>query len=453
MVVLPLLVGLLALSSPLPADDRHGAQAAAERLLAKRGGEPIWMEAGHPTRQALEVVEVLLDAGSRGLVPSDYDAQGLADEVAARAVDPLPAPVEAAAMLDLALSRAVFRYAGDVGRGRVDPLDLGLDWPASPPLDLVTLGTELAQAEDPAAELAALEPRWPGYLALRAALVDHPEAARAISLSLERWRWLPSEPLEPTVLVNLAEYRLDAYEPGRLEPVLSMPVVVGRADDATWHTPIMARALANVVLAPYWEVPRRLATVDLVPRLETDPGFSRRFGYEMAGPNGSEPVSADSLARWKAGRLKLRQAPGPLNALGHVLLLFPNSQDIYLHDSPDRRFFERPRRAYSHGCVRVGDAASLASFALRGTPGWDDARLAEALSGLKTTWLQPARRSWVFLTYATASVAADGRLLVHDDLYGEDARLERALRGGDKAVARYQERGGPESRWTKSSSG
>lgn len=442
----------------LPWPDRRGVREAVARFYAARDWTPAWLDAGRPTGAALGVAAVLAGADSRGLDPEAYGAPALADALAGLATGVALLDDGRAAALDVGLTVAALRYAGDVRGGRVDPRLLGHELPpdADPP-DLAALAAELAASPDPAARLAREEPRWPQYQALVAALPGAPEAARRrAALALERWRWLPPGAAGPVVVVNLPEFRLWAMEPSPGGPrvALDMPVVIGRVDDDRNHTPLLAHQIVNVVFSPYWEVPKRIAERDLVKKFRADPGFAGRLGYVLDGPDGRRAVDAAGLARWRAGALRLRQLPGPSNALGRVMFLFPNEDDVYLHDTSDRALLARTSRTFSSGCIRVGDAASLAAWALRGTPGWDAARMVAAMRRGEPLWVAPRTPPQVLTTYATATVGPDGALRLLDDPYGEDPRLERALRTAtDRLTAAHQERGRPVSMWTKSSSG
>jgi murein L,D-transpeptidase YcbB/YkuD len=234
-----------------------------------------------------------------------------------------------------------------------------------------------------------------------------------------------------------------------------MPVVVGKPDDEHRRTPLLSDRLRQVVFAPNWDVPRRVAVRDLLPRFLKQPAFARRMGYLMEGPDGPEPVTAATLARWERGELRLRQRPGPHNALGDVAFMFPSRTNVYLHDTADRALFARASRALSSGCVRVGDAGGLAAWVLRANGGWDAARIHAWMGRGQEAWLPIARAGQpeVHVTYATAVASPDGALTLLDDLYGEDARLRAALaapRRPSPVVGLHQERGRPESRWTKS---
>jgi murein L,D-transpeptidase YcbB/YkuD len=438
--------------------DRRGVRGAVAGFYAARGHQPAFLVGGRPTPQALALVEVLLAADSRGLSPSDYDAAPLAGRVADLSLRVALQDEEEVAEVEVALATAVLRYAGDVRHGRIDPRSLGHSLQADPdPIDLPALADDLASAADPAARLAALEPRWPQYRALLAALAHEPRHGERIALALERWRWLPADPSGPAIVVNVPEYRLQALDPTPAGPAvaLDMPVVVGRPDDEHRRTPLLSERVLHVVFSPIWDVPRRVAVRDLLPRFRQEAGFADRLGYYLEGPGGAEPVTLAGLERFEHGALALRQRPGPANALGGVAFMFPSAGDVYLHDTGDRALLARARRAHSSGCVRVGDAGALAAWVLRRNEGWGAARTLASMRRGQVAWLPVARAGQpeVHVTYATAVVGPDGGLLLLEDVYGEDERLRRALaRRPDERplVGAHQERGRPESRWTKS---
>ena len=128
-----------------------------------------------------------------------------------------------------------------------------------------------------------------------------------------------------------------------------------------------------------------------------------------------------------AGALRIRQRPGPANALGGVKFVFPNRDAIYLHHTPSTGLFARDRRDLSHGCIRIEDPLALARFALDGLPGWDDASLREAMTAGRSRTVSLPAPLPVLIAYGTV-VVKDGRIHFYDDVYGHDARLDEALR-------------------------
>jgi murein L,D-transpeptidase YcbB/YkuD len=155
----------------------------------------------------------------------------------------------------------------------------------------------------------------------------------------------------------------------------------------------------------------------------------QRQHLEFVAPDGSvyQYASDDLLAAAAAGELRLRQRPGHENALGRIKFSLPNRMDIYMHDTPATALFERPRRDFSHGCIRVADPVALAEFVLAELPEWNrEAIVAAMASGVQRTVYLPQPIP-VVIFYSTVVIDARGRLLFPPDIYGQDARLERAL--------------------------
>jgi murein L,D-transpeptidase YcbB/YkuD len=252
---------------------------------------------------------------------------------------------------------------------------------------------------------------------------------RQIELALERLRWLPELPPGPLVAVNVPSFRLWALRDVHAgnAAALEMNVVVGRAGRT--RTPIFMQDMRYVEFNPYWNVPRSILRNEMLPRLWHDPGYMQRQHLEFVAPDGSvyQYASDDLLAAAAAGELRLRQRPGHENALGRIKFSLPNRMDIYMHDTPATALFERPRRDFSHGCIRVADPVALAEFVLAELPEWNrEAIVAAMASGVQRTVYLPQPIP-VVIFYSTVVIDARGRLLFPPDIYGQDARLERAL--------------------------
>jgi murein L,D-transpeptidase YcbB/YkuD len=267
------------------------------------------------------------------------------------------------------------------------------------------------------------------------AALTTPLAARAgqLALTLERWRWLP-ELEAPPIVVNIPQFRLVAA--GGEEGVLQSEVIVGRSNP-TLRTPAFATELTYVVFRPYWEVPPSILHNELLPKIRADARYLDANDLEIvsatdAGAALVEP-SDDAIRRLAAGELRLRQRPGENNSLGLVKLMMPNPYNVYLHSTPERRLFEEARRTFSHGCIRVRDAAGLVEYVLRGEPGgWTRETIEAAMHDDSP---EGANRH-VFLTkpkpvlvvYGTATVSPDGTVRFFEDVYGHDAKLAALLR-------------------------
>lgn len=268
--------------------------------------------------------------------------------------------------------------------------------------------------------------------ATRAALDVPPSGrARQVALALERLRWTPLLQGPRMIVVNLPEFVLRAYEldrDGRITVRARMKVIVGRALDT--RTPQFDEPMRAIEFSPYWNVPASIARHELVPRLRRDPGHAAREGFEFvdaAGRVSLEPTAA-RLDAVLAGALRLRQRPGPRNALGDIKFVFPNRDAIYLHHTPATGLFARDRRDFSHGCIRVEDPVTLARFVLQDEPDWTEARIRAAMAAGAPLVHPLAGPVPVLITYGTALVL-DGRLHCLDDVYGHDRVLQAALDG------------------------
>lgn len=256
--------------------------------------------------------------------------------------------------------------------------------------------------------------------------------AEQLRLTLERWRWAPPEFPRPPIVVNIPEFELRGFG-GDYEPEIRMHVVVGKA----FHhrTPVFVGSLSYVVFRPYWKVPLSIQRSELVPKIQRDRDYLAEGRYEVTNGRGTVVtdgvVGDDVLAGLRAGRLFIRQKPGPRNSLGLIKFMFPNEYNVYLHDTPSVALFARSRRDFSHGCIRVQDPVTLAVWVLRGKPGWDRDRVIATMNGaadnLAVTLDRPIP---VLIVYGTAIAPRDGKVYFFDDIYGYDAELEKALAKG-----------------------
>lgn len=268
-----------------------------------------------------------------------------------------------------------------------------------------------------------------GRATLAALNVPPAQRVQQLQLALERLRWTPLRQAPRLIVVNIPEFVLRAYEVqgDRIAVRTQMKVIVGQSLDT--RTPLMHEDLRSIEFKPYWNVPISIARQELVPRLRRDPAHWAREGFEFVGAGGTaDPVLTEAkLQAVLAGALRIRQRPGPRNALGDIKFVLPNRQAIYLHHTPAVQLFERARRDFSHGCIRLEQPVALADFALQGLPGWDEARIRAAMAADGPSSVVLAQPVPVLITYATALVK-DGRVHFFDDIYGHDRDLARALR-------------------------
>jgi murein L,D-transpeptidase YcbB/YkuD len=255
---------------------------------------------------------------------------------------------------------------------------------------------------------------------------------RQLQLALERWRWAPVEFSTPPIVVNIPDFRLRGLDESN-RVALEMRVVVGKA--MRNETPVFSDEMTYLVLRPYWNVPASIRRGEIVPAIETNRGYVASKRYEITTHDGKlvmdGTVSDEVLAQLKAGRLAVRQKPGPANSLGLVKLMFPNEFNVYLHDTPATTLFARSRRDFSHGCIRVEKPDELAAWVLRGDPAWPLERIREAMeSGPDDVTVKLARPIPVLIVYATALADENGEVHFYEDIYGHDASLEQALARG-----------------------
>jgi len=255
---------------------------------------------------------------------------------------------------------------------------------------------------------------------------------RQMQLTLERWRWLPNSYQNSPIVVNLPEFRLRAYDKD-FNVGVTMNVVVGKAYGGH-DTPVFTDTVQYVIFRPYWDVPYSITRSEMIPHIVRDPDYLAKKGFEVVDSKrdvvSSGAVTADMLEELRAGTLFIRQKPGPKNSLGLVKFVFPNSHNVYMHDTPAPELFSRSRRDFSHGCIRLEKPADLAVWVLRDNPGWNKDRILAAMNGEESQRVNLAHPIPVLILYATVIVLEDGRVHFYDDIYGHDATLEKVLAKG-----------------------
>jgi murein L,D-transpeptidase YcbB/YkuD len=268
-----------------------------------------------------------------------------------------------------------------------------------------------------------------GKATLAALAVSPAERATQIELAMERLRWLPAFAPQPLVVVNVPAFRLWAFDlpDDSRPPTLAMKVIVGKALDT--ETPVFADTLRTIEFSPYWNVPKSIATKEILPRLRRDPDYLAREDMELVRADGTtaQAVTPESLAAIEGGTLRIRQRPGKHNAMGRIKFVLPNHLAIFLHDTSAPQLFTRSRRDFSHGCIRVEKPIELALFALDGEKGWDAARVNEAMNRREPAYAGLPRPITVLVFYTTALVDGEGRAFFYEDLYGHDRALAKAL--------------------------
>ena len=287
--------------------------------------------------------------------------------------------------------------------------------------DTLKAAVMLFQAHNGLDADGALGPR--SILALNASPAQR---ARSIALNMERWRWLPAHMESEHIVVNVPAEELQLVADNQV--VLEMKAIVGDVDHPT---PALHARLSSMVLNPFWHVPASIATDEILPLLQKNPGYLVANDLELVSDHfmPGSPESQGAGIAWKSmTRMPwpVRQIPGSDNALGRIKFNLPNDDDIYLHDTPKHKLFSRFDRALSHGCVRVENAEALAVYLLRDKDR-DQDWLDDLIATGETKTLPVPKPVPVWLLYFTAWVDADGTVEYRDDLYDRDQRLAVAL--------------------------
>jgi murein L,D-transpeptidase YcbB/YkuD len=231
--------------------------------------------------------------------------------------------------------------------------------------------------------------------------------------------------------VNIPHFMLHALPRQEGEEAIEMRVVVGQTSP-NMRTPIFTAQMQYVVFQPYWDVPRSIVLREQLPRIRKDPAYLERNQMELVRGQGDNspvvPATPEAIEELATGKLRLRQRPGPHNSLGPVKFMLPNPYNVYLHATPATALFNRSRRAFSHGCVRVSDPVRLAEYVLKNArEHWDVARIEEAMCGSKTFRVDLVQPLTVMMFYGTAAATETQGVLFAEDLYGHDKRLEEQL--------------------------
>ncbi len=272
-----------------------------------------------------------------------------------------------------------------------------------------------------------------GSKTLAALNVSAEERSRTLVINMERWRWLQRDFSEgKEILVNIAGYELYGGDGGK--PVTKIPVIVGK----TYHaTPVFSSVIRYIEVNPYWNVPVSIASKEILPKLRKDSGYlSKQHMRIYDGWSSSAKEMSASGINWaqvSSQQMKgyaIRQDPGPWNALGRFKFVFPNEFSVYLHDTSTPGLFAEKERAFSHGCIRVGDPLGLAAFLLD-SPGdsWTKERVEQLAASGKNQNVSLKTPVPVHLSYRTAWVGLDDRIHFRPDLYGRDGKMAAVIFG------------------------
>jgi murein L,D-transpeptidase YcbB/YkuD len=470
--------------------NRKRERDAIEAFYVTRNFVPLWIEGGAANERASAAIAHLKTADVDGLDPADYDTPefnvGMEPSMVADAELRLTAAV-------LAYTRHA--QAGRVHFSRISS-EISYDLAVPDPSDVLT---SLANAPNIAKALASYNPPHPGYKTLKTKLAEirrqygdasrfhiangpvlrvgmrdervpllrmrlglngeagdtaydnilaeavtkiqrqhnlpvtgtlNPATIAALNVwqrqsetdiivaNMERWRWLPRDFGNTYSILNVPDFTLTVVRDG--VPVWKTKVVVGTPETPT---PLFSDKIQFITVNPTWIIPPSIMNKKYLPALQQDPAVLDRLGIRVT--------------RNSDGSLRLYQPPGNRNALGRLRFNFPNKFMVYQHDTPDKYLFDRPSRAYSNGCMRVQDPAKYAEVLLSialPTEGYTQERLRKMFGGTERNITFPTHVP-VHLTYQTALIDESGKLVIRDDIYGYDKRLQAALKGDNRRVA------------------
>lgn len=403
-------------------------RAAVHNFYRDRGFAPLWTDGGIVNARAESAIEYLRGVYADGLDPADYPTPAFQTNADPRGLG----------AAEVQLTHSLLRLVRDARGGRIELVkaDRSIGYQFSAPRSADVLAA-VSKTSDLKGLLDSFQPAHAGYRALKTRLAEWRsgtleregvlDARRMPPLTLpedvlianlERWRWMPRDLGPSHVTVNIPDFSLKLVRDGRA--VFRANVVVGQP---SWATPMMSADMTSITVNPVWNVPQTIVDQEFLPMMRSDPAFAKRIGLQ--------------IVEREDGSVRMYQAPGDLNVLGRLRFNFPNRFAVYQHDTSEPFLFDVASRANSHGCIRVQRATEYAAALLsiaRPDEEFTPARL-RALRGDSEIEIDFVKPIPVHLTYQTAFVAEDGRLVVRDDIYGHDVRLTRALRHAQRNVA------------------
>ena len=234
------------------------------------------------------------------------------------------------------------------------------------------------------------------------------DRVKQILINMNRMRWMPQEPDGRLILVNIPEFILHMYD-GKTK-VFDMAVVVGKEGH---NTTIFSDKLTTIVFSPYWNLPESIVKKEILPSMAKNANYLESHNMEITGGTTDLP--------------EIRQKPGGENSLGKVKFLFPNSFNIYFHDTPAKSLFDKDVRAYSHGCIRLSDPEKLADYLLKDNSKWTPERIDTAMNNGNEQFVAVKNPVPVFITYYTAWVDDSGLLNFRNDIYGHDQEIAQKM--------------------------
>ena len=404
------LAALAALIASQPAAGAPYSMARAERAMQTATQRPGWAAQGD-YRAAEALIDLLATAKLDGLEPSQFKLASLSKALR-RLGSGDPDDVAAASRaFDDAFVRYVTALRSGAAHGWV-VVDSELAPSRETPKQILARAAAAPSLADYVRDMGFMHP---AYAALRRSIqwgeLEDRSRYGLVRLNMDRLRMLPAT--GRYVLVNAAAQRLEMIENGRI--VDGMKVVVGKPKNPT---PVMAAYIRYAALNPYWEVPPDLAAERIAPNVvEEGLGYLKKHGYVVLSDWGETPEQVDpSTVDWQAVadgtvQVRVRQNPGPYNAMGRMKFMFPNREGVYLHDTPDKQLLQEAARLFSGGCVRLEDAPRLSR--------WMFGETLDPKGAAPDERVELQKPVPVYIAYLTA-MPEGGRIAFYDDIYGRD---------------------------------
>ena len=228
---------------------------------------------------------------------------------------------------------------------------------------------------------------------------------KTIIVNMERCRWIDPAVMsaKELVAVNIPSYKLNYMKEGK--SVLESKIVVGKEMN---KTVVFSGNISYIVFSPYWNIPKSIIEEEIKPGMEKNSNYLE-----------------DKNMEWNDGNV--RQKPGKANSLGLVKFMFPNSNNIYLHDTPSKSLFNKESRAFSHGCVRVEKARDLAIAIMDDQNKMSASAIDKAMNKGTEQSVSLKRKIPVYIAYFTAWADKDGNVEFYEDIYNRDNRLAQLL--------------------------
>jgi L,D-transpeptidase YcbB len=396
---------------------------ALDAYYGQPNSKLIWVDGKGATQKAAQAISLLKQAEDWGLSAGDYAVDTSFEKLPQNSPD----RAKALATFELSLSDKMLMFLQDNFRGRVDPNKLSnyYDFKRKP-VDLKATIAQLAGTPDLMVVFDRLLPSNPKFAQLAAELHylrtsgeggDSTANVNKVIVAMEEMRWLPQEFPERYVFINQPAYMAYYYENSTL--TLSMKAVIGQQDH---QTNFFDASIKTVEFNPDWGVPQSIIRNEMLPHLKHDPAYLDKEGYVVSVKGKTMPSAKVDWSQ-PLENIGVVQPPGPDNALGQLKILFPNSHDIYMHDTPARGKFASQDRMFSHGCVRLEDPKAMAAAVLKTSVEFVGQQIAD---GAKKDMPVPEEVP-VYVSYFTAWPTDDGVIHYFDDIYGRDVQTLNAI--------------------------